>query len=48
MKKKLIASIVTLTVLGGAVTPTFAAVKECSQGKPNLITINKVSSSETN
>ena len=48
MKKKLIASIVTLTVLGGAVTPTFAAVKECSQGKTNLITINKVSSSETN
>ena len=30
MKKKLIASIVTLTVLGGAVTPTFPAVKECS------------------
>ena len=48
MKKKLIAGIVTLTVLGGAVTPTFAAVKECSQGKTNLITINKVSSSETN
>ena len=48
MKKKLIASIVTLTVLGGEVTPTFAAVKECSQGKTNLITINKVSSSETN
>ena len=48
MKKKLIASIVTLTVLGGAVTPTFASVKECSQGKTNLITINKVSSSETN
>ena len=45
MKKKLIASIVTLTVLGGAVTPT---LKECSQGKTNLITINKVSSSETN
>ena len=48
MKKKLIASIVTLTVLGGAVTPTFAAVKESSQGKANLITINKVSTSETN
>ena len=48
MKKKLIDRIVTLTVLGGAVTPTFAAVKECSQGKTNLITINKVSSSETN
>ena len=47
MKKKLIASIVTLTVLGGAVTPTFAAVKEYSQGKANLITINKVSISET-
>lgn len=42
MKKKLIASIVTLTVLGGAGTSTFAAVKDCSQEKSN-VNIVKVS-----
>ena len=48
MKSKLIASIVTLTVLGGAVTPTFAAVKESSQAKTKC-NINKVDNSlETN
>ena len=44
MKKKLIASIVTLTVVGGAVTPTFATVKETSKENTNLITIEKNSS----
>lgn len=48
MKSKLIASIVTLTVLGGAVTPTFAAVKESSQGKANLKVINVENDSEAN
>lgn len=42
MKNKLIASIVTLTVLGGAGTSTFAAVKDCSQEKSN-VNIVKVS-----
>ena len=42
MKKKLIASIVTLTVLGGAGTSTFAAVKDCSQENSN-VNIVKVS-----
>ncbi|WP_195988611.1 CAP domain-containing protein [Clostridium sp. D53t1_180928_C8] len=36
MKNKLIASIVTLTVLGGAGTSTFAAVKDRSQEKSNI------------
>ena len=31
MKNKLIASIVALTVVGGAVTPTFAATKKFSR-----------------
>ena len=35
MKNKLIASIVTLTVVGGAVTPTFATTKEASLEKTN-------------
>lgn len=48
MKSKLIAGIVTLTVLGGTVTPTFAAVKEGSHAKTKC-NINKVDNSlETN
>lgn len=39
MKNKLIASIVTLTLIGGAVTPTFAAIKETSIGKANNCSI---------
>lgn len=40
MKNKLIASIVTLTVVGGAVTPTFAATKEASLEKVNRCSIS--------
>lgn len=40
MKNKLIASIVTLTVVGGAVTPTFAATKEASLEKANRCSIS--------
>lgn len=40
MKNKLIASIVTLTVVGGAVTPTFAATKEASLEKANSCSIS--------
>ena len=40
MKNKLIASIVTLTVVGGAVTPTFAATKEVSLEKTNRCSIS--------
>ena len=40
MKNKLIASIVTLTVVGGAVTPTFAATKEASLEKANKCSIS--------
>ena len=40
MKNKLIASIVTLTVIGGAVTPTFAATKEASLKKANKCSIS--------
>lgn len=39
MKNKLIASIVALTVVGGAVTPTFAATKEASLEKSNKCSI---------
>lgn len=48
MKNKLIASIITLTVLGGAVIPTFAAVKENSQGKSNVKVIKVENSSNVN
>ena len=40
MKNKLIASIVALTVVGGAVTPTFAATKEASLEKSNKCSIS--------
>lgn len=40
MKNKLIASIVTLTVVGGTVTPTFAATKEVSLEKTNRCSIS--------
>lgn len=40
MKNKLIASIVTLTLIGGAVTPTFAATKEASLEKSNKCSIS--------
>lgn len=40
MKNKLIASIVTLTVVGGTVTPTFAATKEASLEKTNRCSIS--------
>ena len=40
MKNKLIASIVTLTVVGGAVTPTFAATREASLEKANKCSIS--------
>lgn len=48
MKNKLIASIVTLTVVGGAVTPAFAATKKNSQEKTNTNIIKVENSSETN
>lgn len=47
MKNKLIASIVTLTVVGGAVTPAFAATKKNSQEKTNTNIIKVENSSET-
>ena len=47
MKNKLIASIVALTVVGGAVTPTFAATKS-SQEKSNTNIIKVENSSQTN
>lgn len=40
MKNKLIASIVTLSLIGGAVTPTFAATKEASLEKSNKCSIS--------
>lgn len=40
MKNKLIASIVTLTVIGGTITPTFAATKEVSLEKTNRCSIS--------
>ena len=40
MKNKLIASIVTLTIVGGAVTPTFAATKEFSIENANRCSIS--------
>ncbi|MBS4955921.1 CAP domain-containing protein [Clostridium sp.] len=40
MKNKLIASIVTLTIVGGTVTPTFAATKEVSLEKTNRCSIS--------
>ncbi|WP_370830478.1 CAP domain-containing protein [Clostridium sp.] len=40
MKNKLIASIVTLTVVGATVTPTFAATKEVSLEKTNRCSIS--------
>ncbi|MDU2490664.1 MAG: CAP domain-containing protein [Clostridium celatum] len=40
MKNKLIASIVTLTVVGGTITPTFAATKEVSLEKTNRCSIS--------
>ena len=40
MKNKLIASIVTLTVVGGTFTPTFAATKEASLEKTNRCSIS--------
>ena len=48
MKNKLIASIVALTVVGGAVTPTFAATKKNSQEKTNTNIIKVENSSQTN
>ncbi|WP_193553926.1 CAP domain-containing protein [Clostridium cuniculi] len=40
MKNKLIASIVTLSLIGGVVTPTFAATKEASLEKSNKCSIS--------
>ena len=48
MKNKLIASIVALTVVGGTVTPTFAATKKNSQEKTNTNIIKVENSSQTN
>ena len=47
MKNKLIAGIITLSVLGGMVTPTFAAVKNSSQIK-NKNEINVENNSKEN
>ena len=40
MKNKLIASIVALTVIGGTVTPTFAATNEATSEKANICSIS--------